>query len=237
MLEPHPPHAALHTWKDFFIHIATIVIGLLIAVGLEQSVEAIHRHNERRRVLIGLQEDTEKTVRDCARMEEYLGVMIGWVRQHEQVLSDAKRDGKPPGAQQRFPPGSLDMPAEPVYRLAKASGKLDLLTDEDAAAYGEVDLVYANLLKAYDQWNEATQQSIVNRQTLKYGAAPGDPPFAHTTPAQRFVIYKGYLAQERGMIELRLWFRQLHDAAAAVARGERDVRKIQSEEHKRQDLP
>ncbi len=34
MLDVHPPHAPTHTWKDFFIHIATIVIGLIIAVGL-----------------------------------------------------------------------------------------------------------------------------------------------------------------------------------------------------------
>ena len=47
MLDVHPPHAPTHTWKDFFIHIATIVIGLLIAVGLEQTVEAIHRQHER----------------------------------------------------------------------------------------------------------------------------------------------------------------------------------------------
>ena len=37
MLDVHPPHEVTHTWKDFFIHIATIVVGLLIAIGLEQS--------------------------------------------------------------------------------------------------------------------------------------------------------------------------------------------------------
>ena len=46
MLDVHPPHEATHSWKDFFIHIATIVIGLLIAIGLEQTVEAIHHHRE-----------------------------------------------------------------------------------------------------------------------------------------------------------------------------------------------
>jgi len=38
MLDVHPPHASTHTWRDFFLHIATIVIGLLIAIGLEQSI-------------------------------------------------------------------------------------------------------------------------------------------------------------------------------------------------------
>ena len=46
MLDVHAPHELLHTWKSFFIHIATIVIGLLIAIGLEQGVEAIHWHKQ-----------------------------------------------------------------------------------------------------------------------------------------------------------------------------------------------
>jgi hypothetical protein len=45
MLDVHPPHAPTHTWRDFFIHIATICVGLLIAIGLEQSVEWLdHKH-------------------------------------------------------------------------------------------------------------------------------------------------------------------------------------------------
>jgi len=46
MLDVHPPHHPTHTWKDFFIHIATIVVGLLIAVGLEQTVEALHHRHQ-----------------------------------------------------------------------------------------------------------------------------------------------------------------------------------------------
>ena len=46
MLDVHPAHHAATSWKEFFIHIATIVLGLLIAVGLEQTVEYIHHRNE-----------------------------------------------------------------------------------------------------------------------------------------------------------------------------------------------
>jgi hypothetical protein len=46
MLDVHPPEHAAHTWRDFFIHIATIVIGLLIAIGLEQLVEHFHHRNQ-----------------------------------------------------------------------------------------------------------------------------------------------------------------------------------------------
>jgi hypothetical protein len=46
MLDVHPPHHSAATWRDFFIHIATIVIGLLIAVGLEQTVEYVHHRRQ-----------------------------------------------------------------------------------------------------------------------------------------------------------------------------------------------
>jgi hypothetical protein len=42
MLDVHPAHHAANSWRDFFVHIATIVLGLCIAVGLEQMVEHIH---------------------------------------------------------------------------------------------------------------------------------------------------------------------------------------------------
>ena len=42
MLDVHPAHHAAGTWREFLVHIATIVLGLLIAIGLEQTVEHIH---------------------------------------------------------------------------------------------------------------------------------------------------------------------------------------------------
>ncbi len=46
MLDVHPTHGPTHTWRDFLLHIATIVVGLLIAVGLEQTVELLHRKHQ-----------------------------------------------------------------------------------------------------------------------------------------------------------------------------------------------
>jgi hypothetical protein len=45
MLDVHPAHHAASTWRDFFIHIITIVIGLLIAIRFEQTVR--WRHHSR----------------------------------------------------------------------------------------------------------------------------------------------------------------------------------------------
>lgn len=55
MIDIHPPHHAATTRRDFFIHLSTVVLGILIAIGLEQTVEYLHhRHlaSEARRALL-----------------------------------------------------------------------------------------------------------------------------------------------------------------------------------------
>ena len=47
MLDVRTPHETAHTWQDFFIHVGTICVGLLIAIALEQAVEVIHRRHQR----------------------------------------------------------------------------------------------------------------------------------------------------------------------------------------------
>ena len=45
VLDVHPPHEAVHGWRDFLLHLFTITIGLLIALSLEGCVEwQHHRH-------------------------------------------------------------------------------------------------------------------------------------------------------------------------------------------------
>src|SRR6266480_2259996 len=46
MLEVHPPHENVHGWRQFFIHIVAITIGLLIAIGLEQMVVYFHHRHQ-----------------------------------------------------------------------------------------------------------------------------------------------------------------------------------------------
>lgn len=45
MIDVHPPHEAAHSWRDILIHLATITVGLFIALSLEGCVEwQHHRH-------------------------------------------------------------------------------------------------------------------------------------------------------------------------------------------------
>ena len=46
MLDVHAPHEPIHGWRDFLIHLGTITIGLLIALGLEATAEWFHHRQE-----------------------------------------------------------------------------------------------------------------------------------------------------------------------------------------------
>jgi hypothetical protein len=81
MLDVHAPHEDLHTWKSFFIHLATIVIGLLIAVSLEQTVEFFHHRQQVAEIRRSLAE--ERRINEviftsaCNEFRRYAPILLG----------------------------------------------------------------------------------------------------------------------------------------------------------------
>ena len=92
MLDVHPARHAAQGWRDFFVHIATIAIGLLIAIGLEQSIEWLHRKHRvaEAREAIARERDlnqqefaktTERFRRETKRFQTNLSVFV-YLQQH-----------------------------------------------------------------------------------------------------------------------------------------------------------
>jgi type II secretory pathway pseudopilin PulG len=98
MLDVHPaPHAA-HGWRDFLVHIVTIVIGLLIALGLEQFAEGIHHRSEAREAREAIAQEraanqrvfattTELFRRETKRFQTNLAV-LQYLQQHPGAARD-----------------------------------------------------------------------------------------------------------------------------------------------------
>ena len=66
MLDVHPPHEPVHSWRDFFIHLTTITIGLLIALSLEGCVEWRHHRNLVHEAEEGLREEIKTNAQELA---------------------------------------------------------------------------------------------------------------------------------------------------------------------------
>src|ERR1700722_3927101 len=101
MLEVHAPHEALHTWKGFFIHIATIVIGLFVAVGLEQTVELIHHRHLREQLEAQMREVLAGDLQSDANSLKTLGDLRAYLSQLRTAIRarlDGKEEPPPPPA-------------------------------------------------------------------------------------------------------------------------------------------
>jgi hypothetical protein len=68
VIDIHPPHEAAHSWRDILIHLATITVGLFIALSLEGCVEwQHHRHlvHEARANIRTEMQDNQKELRSA----------------------------------------------------------------------------------------------------------------------------------------------------------------------------
>jgi hypothetical protein len=148
MLDVHPPHHTPNSWRDFFIHIATITVGLLIAVGLEQTVEAIHHHHQREYLEDQMHEESERNLDLVKSQLVFATQTLHYTDQCQQALEAAPRSGDM--VTLAFPPnnvtisgnsgGLLISPSRSTWAVAKAAGTVALLPSERAKVYTRLDL-------------------------------------------------------------------------------------------------
>ncbi len=190
MLDVHPPHEAAHTWKDFLIHIATIVIGLLIAVGLEQTVEAIHRHNERTELRAGLLDEMQFNDHFAAMDIEMTERVFDWTQKQIAAVDQAGASGAL--LMQRMPSATLLFPDTGVWFSAKDNGSVALLSTSEQVWYTDLYRVearsFAQSTGAYDQFT-ATIASL-DTLLVNLPAGPGSKPLdlSSFSPAQRTAL-------------------------------------------------
>lgn len=60
MLDVHAPEHRIGGFRDFLIHLLTITVGLLIALGLENAAEAWHHRQERREAESEIREELQE---------------------------------------------------------------------------------------------------------------------------------------------------------------------------------
>jgi hypothetical protein len=169
MLEVHPAHHAASSWKEFFIHIATIVLGLLIAVGLEQTVEYFHHRREVAEVredLRGEREANKNSFRsetthwrwETAELENNL-MVLAYLQKH-------------PGTPDEKLPGSLvwSHGSSPntlaAWDAARNSGLTSLMPHEEVEQY---DDTYNKLRRiddarslTFDAMNDASRYELTD---------------------------------------------------------------------------
>ncbi len=90
-MDIEPPHGPVETWRDFFVHLVIITLGLLIALALEGIVGYIHeRHlvHEANANITSEMHDNQKEVEDSVKAaEQYQKDMKHLIALMEQMKS------------------------------------------------------------------------------------------------------------------------------------------------------
>ena len=137
MLDVHPPNTKMHGVADFFLHLFTITVGLLIALALEGLVERHHKAEVRREAESNLRQEIEDNRK---AIQQRLPVM----EQEKKTLvtllqfADARRHHQPFDVSKMtlgFTNSTLN---DASWRTAGATGALALMDYNTAQRYSNV---------------------------------------------------------------------------------------------------
>jgi hypothetical protein len=176
MLDVHPAHHAATTWRDFFIHIATIVLGLLIAIGLEQTVEFFHHRHQRHQLREDLRNEAEAHIKRLQAEEKINAADVAWYRDvlragREAAVVDGWVTFTLPLRGSRT--GYISVPANGVWSAAKASGSAAVLPAEEIALWDYIDNGTAVTMKSFDSREESLKVAYAFAERKGISTAPG----------------------------------------------------------------
>lgn len=196
MLEVHPPEHAPHSVRDFFLHIFTITVGLLIALGLEATVEWRHHvhlgHEAERNLrqeLEGNRKDLALVVAAAPDEQKNLTGLLSFFKQ--------RMDGKPTNLKSMSVGMRLTTLHDASWQTASATGALSYLPYEKvqrfAAAY--------QLQKQFEAVQSGALQPTINLEATlasddPNGMNPADAALA--TTQTRIMVANIYTLQQLG---------------------------------------
>ncbi len=151
MLDIHAPEHGIHNVREFFLHLFTITCGLLIALGLEASVEAVHHRHQR--------EEAEATIREELKTNRAEIVAAQAARAEEiKTLAAAIQYAEARVAGKNIPPQEIqltfseDVPKDAAWRTASSTGVMQYMDYETAENY-------AACYKEQDEYARMEQQT------------------------------------------------------------------------------
>jgi uncharacterized protein (DUF1501 family) len=173
MIDVHAPHERIHGYKDFLLHLLTITVGLLIALGLEGCVERWHNHELRLQAEASIRQEVRDNSDEMKQLHGFITeeeLRLGKVLQYLHAR-EAGEKFNVAGLQLGFSIGSL---SESSWRTAAATGALNQMD------YSQVQ-TYAALYQLQERFDGLQDQTFSDFQVLQSYVVGGFNP--ETFPA------------------------------------------------------
>jgi len=167
VLDVHAPHEPIFGWRDFFIHLATITIGLLIALSLEGCVELWHHRSLVHEAEASMQIEIDANARelqgalnDVRREQDLLKKDIG-------VMKKIIAQPKVPNNEEMTVDFRIRTFADVSWKTAESTGALSYMPYERAQEYANIYSVQNDIREAEHQAVRDTVLSIAPFLNLK----------------------------------------------------------------------
>jgi hypothetical protein len=135
MLDIHPPRETAHTWKDFFIHVATISVGLLIALGLENLAEYIHHRQQLSDARRDLAVELEQNRRGSEINVSVAQVIVTMLDADMALLRASQSSRTPVRGKLDYETTRFSWPAEGTWQVVRQNGSLGLMPHSEVVGY------------------------------------------------------------------------------------------------------
>ncbi|MDB5967643.1 MAG: hypothetical protein JWQ90_93 [Hydrocarboniphaga sp.] len=221
-MEVHPPEHPLHTWKDFWIHLGTITVGLLIALALEDAAQFVHHRHQRNELEIRLHDEALRNKRIVEHDFKALDAGMSWLLAINHDVQAMRASGGKlklpyrPGpdidpAQQSNSDGYQYLnPSNAAWASARDAGILALLPDEQALVYSRLNRVRDLVI---DVWNASNvkwddRRAFEARFAISY--LPLRPDLSRMSDAQldeySSLLMRDYIGTESNKEVLKLYY-------------------------------
>jgi hypothetical protein len=195
VLDVHAPHHPIGGWKDFFIHLITISVGLLIAVGIEGCVEL---HREHKLVREARETMREEIQHNSSEMKDALGKLdqqTATMKKNIETLTRIQENPKDKEAQNASISADFSVVGlrDTAWKTAQTTGALSFMPYAESQRYSNV---YGS------QQDFLNQQDKILEDEAKFLGLVAKTDFGHKgiTPEQasqaleRFGVWQAHLA-------------------------------------------
>ncbi len=200
MLDVHPPNEAVHSWRDFFIHLITITIGLVIALSLEGCVEWRHHRNLVHEAQASLQVEIKANARELQKV-------LNDVREDQKILAQdvvmlRKIIANPKVPNQDTPNIQFHLPSfdDVSWETAKSTGALSYMPYEEAHRYSDIYNQQGLVDVAEGQAERDAVLSVAPFMNLEH-VAPRLSPEDAVVVKQRIEVFQAQLYVVVSLIE------------------------------------
>ena len=170
-MDVHPPHEPIRSVRDFLLHLLTITVGLLIALGLEKTVEHVHNYHLVHEAEAELRSEISE---NASGLRDQMSFYDKQMAENNKLLDVLHKVSNEKNAQLMYAGVSLNRAS---YDASQSDGALALMSYEESKRYADI----------YELQSEFTreQDAAIDAATPLIGLVSSHSvPFDRMTPAE-----------------------------------------------------